>query len=189
MCKSRNTIAILGVDGSGKSTAVENLSQKFGNRCSVTYMGYTRFEDKRIERLQELRFTSPIVLLLIYNCFWKRYLNAIHHGNFAIFDRYVHEIFLNANKNWWFSRVSIVLYKYLFPMPQKIVYLHCSVDKSLNRKNDIEKPEVFKAMKERFDNYFLNRDGVLCLDSGELSPEEITIKISEFINTSFGYDS
>lgn len=184
MFKHKKTIAILGVDGSGKSTAVENLSTIYGDKCSITYMGYTRFEDPRIELLRKKRHTNPITTWLTYRCFWHRYFKALKQGDFAIFDRYVHEIFINANKSLY-SRINIILYKYLFPKPQKMVYLYCSSDESLRRKNDIPNPDTFIAMKKRFDNYFLNRKGVLCLDSEQLSPQEITMKISELIDQSF----
>lgn len=185
MYKKRKTIAILGVDGSGKSTAVENLSKIYGDACSITYMGFTRFEDPRIDRLNNKRFGYPRILILVYLCFWKRYLRALQSGEFAIFDRYVHEVFINMKRGWWYNEVSRVLYKYLFPMPQKIVYLFCDAELSLKRKSDIKNPEVFMAMKKRFDDYFLNKKNVLCLDSGVLSPSEITEKIRELIDQSF----
>lgn len=184
MFKKINTLAILGVDGSGKSTAIENLAVKYGDKCSVTYMGYTRFEDPRIESLKNRRFSNPLITWLIYRCFWVRYIKALKQGDFAIFDRYVHEIFINANKTLY-NRINVILYRYFFPMPQKIVYLYCSAEESLRRKNDIPNPDIFIAMKKRFDNYFMNKNGVLCLDSEKLSPEEITERISELIEQSF----
>lgn len=177
------TIAILGVDGSGKSTVVNNLHFRYGDRCVVTYMGYKDFEDSRIKELKNKRFATPIIVFRIYRCFWRRYLNAIKSDKIAIFDRYVHEIFINAEGR--FRRINILLYRYLFPMPSLIVYLHCSAEESLKRKDDIINEDIFKAMKRRFDEFFLNRKGVLCLDSGSLSSDEITSRICELIDKSF----
>lgn len=179
----RKTLAILGVDGSGKSTAVKNLKKVLGDRCIITYMGYKDFEDQRIEELKGKRWSTPFIVYRIYRCFWKRYLDAVRTHKIAIFDRYIHEIFINADGR--LKWVSIILYKFFFPKPQKIVYLHCSVAESLNRKSDISDVEVFTKMKKRFDSYFINRKQVLSLDTGELSVDEITNKIITFINNSF----
>lgn len=177
------TIAVLGVDGSGKSTAVSNLVSIYGDKCIVTYMGYKDFEDPKIEKLKGKRFATPAIVLRIYRCFWKRYLNAAHTGKIAIFDRYIHEIFINAGGR--LKKINILLYKYLFPRPSRMVYLYCEAEESLKRKSDIEDADEFIEMKKRFDDYFLNRKGVLCLDSGVLTPEEITDRICDFINKSF----
>lgn len=179
----RKTIAILGVDGSGKSTVVSNLQKVFGDECIITYMGYKDFEDPKIEELKGRRFSTFLVMCRIYRCFWHRYINAVRANKIAIFDRYVHEIFLNANnsRKW----LNTLLYKYLFPKPSITVYLYCPVKESLKRKNDIPDVEVFTIMKERFDAYLINRKNVLCLDTGELAADEITNRITNFINQSF----
>lgn len=184
MFKKKNTIAILGVDGSGKSTAVENVAKRYGDRCSVTYMGFTRFEDPRIESSETRRFSRPLRLYLIYRCFWKRYKKAVSIGQFALFDRYVHEIFINS-RGGWYNNINVLLYKYFFPQPQIIVYLYCPAEESLRRKSDIPDPDKFIEMKERFDNFFLNKKHVMCIDSGKLSPDLIADKICAYIDQSF----
>ena len=185
MKKKAKTIAIMGVDGSGKSTAVELLKNKYGSRCSVIYMGNTRFEDPRIDRLKSRRFSRPLILLLIYRCYWKRYVKGLYQSELAIFDRYVHEIFINAGKGWY-NRINAFLYKYCFPKPNIIVYLYCPAEESLRRKSDIPDSDVFVALKKRFDDYFLKNKQILCLNSSQLSPAEITEQISNFINHSLG---
>lgn len=179
----KKTIAILGVDGTGKSTAVANLKKIYGDSCVITYMGYKDFEDPRIKELEGKRFSTPSIVFRIYRCFWKRYLDAVKSQKIAIFDRYVHEIFINADGR--LKWVNTILYEFLFPMPRIIVYLHCSTAESLKRKSDIPDAEEFAKMKERFDNYFINKENVLCLDTGLLSIEEITTRITDLINNSF----
>ena len=182
----KKTIAILGVDGSGKSTAINNLSKKYGERCTITYMGYTRFEDTSIEELKGKRFVGPLYIYRIYRCFWRRYLNATRTDKVALFDRYVHEIFINASGKYKY--INILLYKYLFPKPKKMVYLYCSVEESLKRKKDIINADAFRNMKKRFDLFFLKRKGVLCLDTELLSEKEITERISQFIDNELDYE-
>lgn len=179
----KTTIAILGVDGSGKSTAVELVGNHYASNCVVSYMGFRRYEDPRIEQLQKKEdrnvFDTLRILLLTYKCFWRRYNNSLKEKKLVVFDRYTHEGFINASGR--FRLLRIVLFKYLFPRPSKIVYLHCSVEESLRRKDDIKNREVFVAMKKRFDDYFLHRKGVLCLDTGALSKKEIANHIINFI--------
>lgn len=181
MFKTNNTIAILGVDGSGKSTAVENLLKVYGKKCSITYMGFTRFEDPIIEQLEGKRNAFLLMELRIYLCFWKRYISGCKTGDIVIFDRYVHEIFINAGSTF-FQKTRAFIYKHFFPMPSKMVYLYCPVEESLRRKSDIVNPEVFVLMKQRFDDFFLGRKDILCLDTSVLSTEEITDRICDFID-------
>lgn len=177
------TVALLGVDGSGKSTAVENLKALFGEKCEIIYMGYKDFDDPRITRLDGRRVAMPFVRFLIYRCYWRRFLYGVKMNKIIIFDRYVHEVFINSTgyQKW----INTLLYKYLFPKPRLIIYLHCPVSESLKRKTDIPNAENFEKMKERFDRYFLTQKGVLCLDTYDMSIEEITNTIYNHINQSF----
>lgn len=181
---NKRTIAILGVDGSGKSTAVELVGNHYGDDCVVVYMGFRRFEDPRIEQLQKKENRNIIdnlrVLLLTYRCFWLRYNNALKKKKLVLFDRYTHEGYINASGR--FKGLRVLLFRYLFPKPSKMVYLHCSVEESLMRKDDITNKEIFIAMKKRFDDFFFQRDGVLCLDSGILGREDIANSIIKFID-------
>ncbi len=181
---NKRTIAILGVDGSGKSSAVELVGSHYGKNCTVTYMGFRRFEDSRIEALQNKKkrniLDTLIILWLTYRCFWLRYIKSTKKGGIILFDRYVHEGFINANGR--FKNLRVLLFKYLFPRPKRMVYLYCSIDESLRRKDDIESREVFAAMKKRFDDYFIGRPGVLCLDTERLSREKVAELIISFID-------
>lgn len=182
------TLAIIGVDGTGKSSVIQALGNEFGEKCIITYMGYRSFEDNRIERLQNKPASSIItktikfvyVVFLIYRCYLKRYRTSVNKGKFVIFDRYVHEIYINAQGIM--KIVFTLLYKYLYPKPSNVVYLYCPVEESLRRKDDITDKVTFRKMKERFDKTFLNNKECLCLDSSVYSTKELAQQIKQIID-------
>lgn len=177
------TIAILGIDGSGKSTVIENVSMRLKDKCVVKYMGSRSYEDKVLELLLNKPKHSPIEMIrliyLRYRCFWKRYNDAVSTGKIVLFDRYIHEIFLNSIGKMRF--IDTILYKYLFPTPSSLIYLYCSAEESLRRKDDIPDADVFREMKKRFDNYFLNDNDCLCLSSEEHNPQELADIVYKYI--------
>ena len=186
----RKTIAILGVDGAGKSTVIENLKQLLKDKCFVQYMGSRSYEDpKLVELLGKTSMTKVEVLYSIwlrYRCFWKRYNKAVATGKIVLFDRSVDEIYINSSG--LFKILYTVLYKYMFPTYSSVIYLHCSAEESLRRKNDIPNAEVFRAMKGRFDKYFLNNPKCLCLSSEEHSPQELTELAYNYIMERYGHE-
>lgn len=184
----KKTIAIIGVDGTGKSTVIDNVSLRLGDNCIVKYMGSRSYEDVELEQLLTKKRMSKIELLrsiwLQYRCFWTRYNDAVRSGKIALFDRYIHEIYLNSNGV--FKVIYTILYKYLYPRPSSIIYLHCSANESLRRKDDIPNPDVFRAMKSRFDNYFLGNKSCFCLNSEEHSPQELADLVYNYIVWHYG---
>lgn len=181
------TLAIIGVDGTGKSSVIKALENEYGDKCIITYMGYRSFEDPKIEELQNIPSSSIItkivkyiyVVFLTYKCYLNRYKLSVKTGRYVIFDRYVHEIYINAHGVM--KLVYTLLYKYLYPNPSKIVYLYCPVDESLKRKDDITDIMLFKNMKERFDKKFLHNKKCLCLDSSVYSTQELAEQIKKII--------
>lgn len=172
----RKTIAIIGVDGSGKSTVIENLRLLLKDKCVVQYMGSRSYEDPKLEELLSQKKLTKLeqlyTIYLRYRCFRKRYNSAAATRKIVLFDRSVDEIYINSFGI--FKIFYTILYKYLFPSPSCRIYLHCSVEESLHRKNDIPDPDVFRAMKARFDKSFLNNPNCLCLNSEEYDSQKLT---------------
>lgn len=179
MNKRRTTIALLGVDGAGKSAATSNLQRVLGDKCIVTYMGGRSFEDNRVETLSQLPHKTILDLIKLdwfkYKCFLKRYKDSISQGKIIIFDRYVQEQYLNALG--LHKLLNIILYKYLYPKSDITIYLFCPADVSFSRKADILDKKTFIAMKNRFDKEFKNKKNVLCVNTQELSEEDVTTEI------------
>lgn len=179
----KRTIALIGVDGTGKSTIINRLKELFGDDAITMYMGSVRFEDPNIEELVKkprLNIIESVkYIFLVYKCFCGRYWRAVKTNKIVLFDRYVHERYLNATGKR--KLINLVLYKYLFPRTSGIVYLYCSAETSLKRKDDIPNAEVFRALKKRFDNYFLNHKDCLCLDTDTKSVDEITNESYNYI--------
>lgn len=171
------TIAIIGVDGTGKSSAIDILSRALQHRGFSVYMGYRDFGTK----IESSTGSSIKSVITIYLAMWKRYLKyRYHYGGIIIFDRYPYEIYINSTGIK--SRIYRVFYQVLFPTPNEIVYIHCKSETSLSRKDDIENENVFRKMKDRFDEEYLNNNEIICLSSDELSSVEIVDRICREIN-------
>lgn len=172
----KQTFAIIGVDGSGKSTLISQLGQRFGEKAMTQYMGSVRFEDERIEIIKNKQslsvYDSIRLYFLIYKCFWDRYKTATKSNKLVLFDRYVDERYINAKGKYRF--LNVILYKYFFPKPSHIIYLHCSAETSFNRKSDIPDKSAFIAMKERFDEFYMKGKSNLCLSSDDSTPGELS---------------
>lgn len=180
------TIAILGVDGSGKSTAIRHVSRALGDQCVVQYMGHKDFEDPRIDEWtsrKASKWNSLKIIFLTYRCYRNRYDAAVASQKIVLFDRYVHEVWINSFGPRHI--LTTILYKYIFPQPAIIIYLHCEAEESMRRKADIPDPEVFRAMKKRFDDCFLNNHSVFSFDTGRQDEEEIAVDILSIIKKSF----
>lgn len=172
----KKTIAIIGVDGTGKSTLICQLQKRLGAKAIIKYMGSVRFEDKRISKIKEKKALSYLdiikIQLLTYRCFWNRYKDAVNDNKLVLFDRYVDERFINSIGIY--KVIATILYKYLFPRPTHIIYLYCSAETSFKRKNDIPDKSVFIAMKNRFDHYYQNKKDCFVLNSDLYNEEELT---------------
>lgn len=176
-------IAVLGVDGSGKSTVLSALKEIIGEDCLLVYMGYRDFSNKKITLLSNKPhkniFERIQFICGVYSDLKKRIKDSNKFHGTVIYDRYVHEIYINATG---FSKyIYTILYKYFFPRPQHIVYLHCKAETSFSRKDDIQDKEQFIRMKQRFDFALLNKENVLTLSSDDYSPYEIAYKIIEYV--------
>jgi thymidylate kinase len=119
--------------------------------------------------------------LAAYYEMWIRLLEAKKAGKeIVVFDRYVWEASVNST-----SKIShflaCLLFEHLFPKPELVIYLYCSAETSLLRKDDILDEKQFRMMKKRSDEKYLNKNEILSINTEETGIEEVVQMIEKII--------
>jgi thymidylate kinase len=144
-------IAVMGVDGSGKTTLVERLNATLQNgprKCHVVYMGRGRERilpggkslakaagiDIQLSETIERGTRRPHRALRIARDAWylldayARYLWHIWprrlRGEITITDRYAYDVLLNEGITGWVRWIIL----HLYPAPDLLIYLHHELD-------------------------------------------------------------
>lgn len=184
--KQQLTVAIIGVDGSGKSTSVDALKQHYGDMVFTQYFGFrqhkTSLAQKRYSGYKHIPVISFIIdcIVLFYEMKY-RYREAISSGKrILLFDRYPWEAYDNTSGKIA-KFINFIVFKVPFRKPDGIVYLHCPVVVSLSRKDDITDVAGFKRMKFNFDKTYKDLPGVLEIDTSCVSREEVKCKTVEYV--------
>lgn len=184
--KPIRTVAILGMDGSGKSSTLTLLKQHFGDRAHIQYMGFKDFQTDGAKQWKPIetgnavyrKFRNIFSFLSTYRAeMLYRYRKAVadDQAELIFFDRYAWDSYESEFDP--LMRVLMFLwFKVSFPRPDLVIYLHCPKDVSLERRNDIEDVALFAKKKERMDALYLKKN-VLCFDSSEMTQEEILLEI------------
>lgn len=181
-----DSICVVGVDGTGKSTIVKMIAEMFGDDASVVqYMGQKNWETGFAKVFAEhplkvIRLVRPIAVIVEY--YYRVYK---HNGSkkIVIFDRYVDELMISLrDETEWKRRIVAKIYKLFlgnrFYHPTVTFYLTCDVGISLCRKDDIESKEQIDALKKvkgKLDEYYMNEKNVV-IDTG-LNSIENTLMI------------
>lgn len=166
------TIAILGMDGTGKSTILKEFSDKQQSIYSTQYMGMKEWETK-IAKLKyeknKFRYLPGIGVIWIELIF--RYFKSSLKRKKIIFDRYPLEM---QND---FKGLKKIMFKiflvYLFPRPDKIIYLKCSVKTSLSRKDDIDNVDEFRIRKNNLEKKIILKLKCLEIDTEKNNIENV----------------
>lgn len=184
--KKTVTIAIIGVDGTGKSTSIDAIKNYYGNAVASQYMGFRLFQTKLAKSWYGQNKRIPILsffidcIMLPYEM-WYRYKHALSEGKeIVLFDRYPWEIYDNSRG---IARViNYLLFKVLFTKPDGIIYLYCRAETSLSRKTDIEDEKAFKLMKENFDKQYKEYPGALVLNTDNEGVEEVRNRTIAYVS-------
>lgn len=181
------TIAIIGVDGSGKSTSIDLINKIYDEKSKITYMGLKEFKIKVLYKMNENRngnvFYKLIKRVLFYFEMLIRALKSRFSPKVIIYDRYVNDFFINSSG--MLKKIDILFYKILFPRPKMIFYFYCSGETSLKRKDDIPDEKAFLIMKEKYDKYFSNDKKAIMINTDVESIESAVNIICDNINKKF----
>ena len=178
---SKRSIAFVGVDGSGKSSTINNINDLLYQRSKIVYMGEKDYKICLLNKLMKKK-NCNIIEKIIRRLLLKiepiyRYLNSRFSDKVILFDRYVDDIFINQPKI-----INKLLYKYFFPKPKLKFYLYCDLDTSFNRKKDIIDKKIFSEMKKRYDDYYLKKEqNIICINTTLIDEKKVIEIISKEI--------
>lgn len=162
---SNRNICIIGIDGTGKTSITKELVKILPEGTKVQYMGHkqNRFDlghAKNNNVVSSFKILTSRLLEMWTNvmCHWP-------NEHIVIYDRYAWDRYIHQRGLTLF--ITKTLFKTLFPRPKYIFYLHCPVEVSLERKDDILDPEEFRLMKEKFDTEYLGSRSITAINTNE----------------------
>lgn len=180
----RKSIAIIGVDGAGKSTTIEQLNESFNGHSKVVYMGLKNFKIKRLNdlvpknKIEYVEYYFLLYLEMIY-----RNLKNLLCNKYIIYDRYVDDIFINS---YGLKKIAhTIFYHILYIQPSIKIYLYCDLQTSLERKDDISDTQKFEIMKSKYDTYYLTKQKYLAISTSDKSIDDVVDCIIDVINDKF----
>ena len=142
-------IAILGVDGSGKSSTIKIFD--FLEYKSV-YMGY----NSAIRKYSFLPFLESIIsksglALFIYRVINDQFLIKKSINNVkVVYDRYPYDLLLYGNSQFFYRLKKYVINKYIY-RPDLIFFLHGDPLSIHQRKNELSEAQI-STMQKKYKN-------------------------------------
>jgi O-antigen/teichoic acid export membrane protein len=135
------SLALLGPNGVGKSTAAAQLQRSLPFDVRIVYMGMWKMSDRRRGRLG---MTIEIVTRPLR--IWYRYLKAQYHqlrGRVVVFDRYVYDALLPPSPPLLVAkRVYFLFLAHVLPRPRAAVFLDVAGDVAYGRKPEAPPDEL-----------------------------------------------
>jgi len=144
-------LALLGPDGSGKSSLAMGLQRSWPLPVRTVYMGFGisggRSRPPLLARLPGVR--GPARLLLL----WREFLKAQYQrarGRLVIFDRYTYDAFAPpSGRRSWLRRLSSWVKARCLPAPDLVVLLDAPGQVMYERKREFS-PEVLEGQRQGF---------------------------------------
>jgi O-antigen/teichoic acid export membrane protein len=135
------SLALLGPNGVGKSTAAAALQRSLPFEVRIVYMGMWKLPDKergRVGVVMEIA-TRPLRI-------WLRYLKAQYHqlrGRVVVFDRYVYDALLPPSPPLLMAKRAYFLFlAHVLPRPRAAVFLDVAGDVAYGRKPEAPPDEL-----------------------------------------------
>lgn len=191
--RKKYIITFLGVDGSGKTTTIDNLSRylikntinhKKGNLgvyhqrsrfMKVLSIFIKKEKDKaKAQNKLNINYTkkSPLKNLIRIIDIYIRYKQTLKDAKkkgakIIIFDRYFYDLILQSKKDF-FSRCLLMI----MPKPDKLFFLYFDPKELFKRKKE-RNP---KALKEQIDKFRMEIKGICKIKEVETKTEKQTLK-------------
>lgn len=180
-------IAVIGVDGTGKSSLLKMVKEKYSEKVCIVYMGFKDVNNPRalnLLREKKLAWFPGIEGIRYYLGYSYEMKSRIKRGlkskkKIIVYDRYSWEGYDNADFGYR-KLFAYIFFKLIIPKPNLIIYLYCPIKISLLRKNDIPNIKEFGLMKKRFDNIY-KKKSTCCIDTSISSREEVLDKMIELV--------
>ena len=186
------SVCIVGIDGTGKSSAVKNLQKKIGKgKAVIQYMGAKQWESNLgVKYFVKKNYKGPLkpliwVVSYIYEMYYRYYKHQ-SEGKIVIFDRYAYEHALFRDnvergfKGIIFNFIFKCAFLWFYPNPNKTFYLFCPLDVSLGRKSDITTEEEISNLKRNkliLDNFYKKRKDVILIDTTKINEDQVVTSI------------
>ena len=155
------TISILGPDGSGKSTIIDNLFEQniFRNKYyfHLKPLKQKQSDSKICEEPHKFKVYSPMksYLKLLYFMYqysygWiKNILPLEFKSSLIVFDRYYDDILVDSKRYRYGGRLSIArIVRYFIPKPDVYFILTTDADTIYKRKQEVPFEELERQIKE-----------------------------------------
>ena len=187
-------VSFMGVDGSGKSTLIDQLKKKLSNNYNkIKYLHlrpYFILSDKstvnsnphakKKSKAQLQSLIQILIWLFMYRVFF--YINLRKKNNLIIFDRYAHDLLIDKVRYGHNLPKKITKYILnLFPEPNLWVILKAPIKVIEIRKKELSKKELIRQMKS-YINFAKKKNNSITLDTRKKIKINVSLIVKKLEN-------
>ena len=177
--KSTTVIAFMGVDGSGKSTLIKEITKKFKKKFKIIKYVHLRpylfltdkstiDSDPHAQKKPKSQFNSLLKILMwlfMYRIFFL--IKSRKENQLIIFDRYAHDLLIDKTRyRFNLSDKTTKFILSLFPEPNLWIVLKAPIKLIEKRKKELSTKELKRQMK-LYINFSNIKKNSLLLNTGK----------------------
>jgi len=180
-----------GFDGAGKTTLIKKIIERFGDKYDFKYckaVGSDNFFGKLAKKFTK---TFLFIAELLYITFFH-IKPALKRNKIVLQDRYDISVIAHISEKDIFNQCLFKIFKPFFLKPDLLFYITVDDEERAKRLKSmpysrfhqilINKPELVKARKKRYEQEFHNRDNkMIIVDTSIILTERMLDIISEII--------